>query len=275
MLGSRAEADDAVQEAWIRLQRAGAEDVENLRGWLTTVVARVCLDVLRSKKAGEGALAEAAPPSSAAPDVRADPERDLALGESLGVALLVVLDRLDPAERVSFVLHDLFGVPFEDIAKVVGRSPDATRQLASRGRRRVRGADAEGPPDRERQRRVVEAFLAASRGGDFEALLAVLDPSVVLRADETAVRTAARVAQGGIKLAPEIRGAKDVATTFLGHAAAAKVALLDGLVGAVWAPGGTPRAAFSMTFADDRIVTISLVADPTRLRDLHVEIQGD
>jgi RNA polymerase sigma-70 factor (ECF subfamily) len=276
MLGSRSEAEDAVQEAWLRLQRAGADEVANLRGWLTTVVARVCLDMLRSRKArSEQALGDASPRPAAAIDEVSDPERDLALADSVGVALLVVLEALDPAERVAFVLHDLFAVPFEDIAPVVGRTTEATRQLASRGRRRVQGADPTTPPDRAKQRQVVEAFLAASRKGDFEALLAVLDPGVVMHADQAALNAASRAGKGALSIAPQIRGAREVATTFLGKAAAAKAALVGGELGAVWAPGGTPRAAFRMTIVDGRIAAIELVADPTRMAELELRIFDD
>ncbi|MGO4838836.1 sigma-70 family RNA polymerase sigma factor, partial [Rhizobiaceae sp. 2RAB30] len=204
------EADDAVQEAWLRLNRTGIASVDNLGGWLTTVVARVCLDMLRSRKSRREEPLEARPPDpSPDADRGYEPEHEMLLADSMGLALLVVLQTLAPAERVAFVLHDMFDLPFEEIAPVVGRSTMATRQLASRARRRVRGTDAAPNPDRDRQREVVEAFLAASRGGDFDALLAVLDPDVVLRAD-------ARAAQLGA--VAEIRGAAVVAATFRGRA---------------------------------------------------------
>src|SRR5437763_6093184 len=213
MLGSASEADDAVQEAWIRLSRAGADDVANLGGWLTTVVSRVCLDMLRSRSARrEEPIDTPVPemgPGQAAP---VDPEQEALLADSVGSALLVVLETLAPAERLAFVLHDLFAVPFDEIAAIVGRSPAAARQLASRARRRVQGATADPIADRARQRAVVDAFLAASRGGDFTALLALLDPDVVLRADEAAVRTG--------NIAAEVRGAAAVAETFAGRARA-------------------------------------------------------
>ena len=269
MLGSPAEADDAVQEAWIRLSRSGSGEVENLGGWLTTVVSRVCLDMLRSRTARreeplDPPVHDATPRSAN----RADPEHEAVLADSVGPALLVVLETLAPAERLAFVLHDMFAVPFDEIAGIVGRSPAATRQLASRARRRVQGAATGDPPaDRARQRAVVDAFLAASRGGDFDALLALLDPDVVLRADETAVRT------GG--LAPEVRGAAAVAETFAGRARAAQPALVDGGVGLAWAPGGRPKAVFDLTIADGRIMAIEVLLDPDLVADLDVVLLED
>ena len=217
MLGSRSEADDAVQEAWLRLMRTEASGVENLGGWLTTVVARVCLDMLRSRKSRredplDGELDADMRETLVSSGTGSNPEEETALADSIGLALLVVLETLAPAERVAFVLHDMFDLPFEEIAPIVGRSPTAARQLASRARRRVQGAGTVGDADRARQREIVDAFLAASRGGDFDALLAVLDPDVVLRADRTAVRvSAARQDQGAPRLAPEVRGASRVA----------------------------------------------------------------
>src|SRR5262245_50549224 len=219
MLGSRNEAEDAVQEAWLRLLHADTRDLANLGGWLTTVVARVCLDLLRARKARREE------PLVAAADLAGDddPERDLQLADSVGLALLVVLDTLAPAERVAFVLHDMFDLPFDDIAPIVGRSPTAARQLASRARRRVRSAPGTPDADRAQQRQIVGVFLAAARGGDFAALLAVLDPDVVLRADPAAVQASlARQAAGAPALAPEIRGADAVAKTFVGRAKAAQ-----------------------------------------------------
>src|SRR5689334_3801927 len=202
MLGSSSEADDAVQEAWLRVSRAGTEGVENLGGWLTTIVGRVCLDMLRSRRSrGEEPVAE--PPAEVEADAP-DPEAEALLGESVGLALLVVLETLAPAERVAFVLHDLFGVSFEEIGPIVSRSPTAARQLASRARRRVRGATAD--PDERRQRAVVDAFLAASREGDFEALLSLLDPEVVARADGAGI----------LGTASEVVGADAVARIFVG-----------------------------------------------------------
>jgi RNA polymerase sigma factor (sigma-70 family) len=263
MLGSRTDAEDAVQEAWLRLSRAGDANVENLGGWLTTVVARVCLDMLRVRRARREEFADEAVPRLAA---AADAEQEALLAESVGLAMLVVLDRLTPAERVAFVLHDMFDLPFEEIAGIVGRSVDASRQLASRARRRVRGATGDPDVDRDRQRQVVEAFLAASRRGDFDALLALLDPSVVARADAAAVAAGA---------APEVRGAAEVATTFAGRARAARPALVDGLVGLAWAPGGRPRVVFDFTTESGRIVAIDLIADPARLGELELELLNE
>ena len=263
MLGSRTDAEDAVQEAWLRLSRAGDAGVENLGGWLTTVVARVCLDMLRVRRARREESADEAVPRLAA---AADVEQEALLAESVGLAMLVVLDRLTPAERVAFVLHDMFDLPFEEIAGIVGRSVDASRQLASRARRRVRGATGDPEADRDRQRQVVEAFLAASRRGDFDALLALLDPSVVARADAAAVAAGA---------APEVRGAAEVATTFAGRARAARPALVDGLVGLAWAPGGHPRVVFDFTTENGRIVAIDLIADPARLGELELELLNE
>jgi RNA polymerase sigma factor (sigma-70 family) len=263
MLGSRTDAEDAVQEAWLRLSRAGDAGVENLGGWLTTVVARVCLDMLRVRRARREESADEAIPRLAA---AADAEQEALLAESVGLAMLVVLDRLTPAERVAFVLHDMFDLPFEEIAGIVGRSVDASRQLASRARRRVRGATGDPEADRDRQRQVVEAFLAASRRGDFDALLALLDPSVVARADTAAVAAGA---------APEVRGAAEVATTFAGRARAARPALLDGLVGLAWAPGGRPRVVFDFTTENGRIVAIDLIADPAHLGELELELLNE
>ena len=269
MLGSAGEADDAVQEAWIRLSRSGAADVENLGGWLTTVVSRVCLDMLRSRaNRREQALGPYVPEPIVDSADGTDPEHEALLADSVGLALLVVLETLTPPERLAFVLHDMFAVPFDEIATIVGRSPAAARQLASRARRRVQGTDvADAPADRARQRAVVDAFLAASRSGDFDALLALLDPDVVLRADEAAVRT------GG--LAAEVRGAAAVAETFAGRARAAQPALIDGVVGLTWAPGGQPKAVFDLTIADGRIVAIDLILDPDHVGDLDVVLLGD
>ena len=263
MLGSRTDAEDAVQEAWLRLSRAGDAGVENLGGWLTTVVARVCLDMLRVRRARREESADEAVPRLAA---AADVEQEALLAESVGLAMLVVLDRLTPAERVAFVLHDMFDLPFEEIAGIVGRSVDASRQLASRARRRVRGATGDPEADRDRQRQVVEAFLAASRRGDFDTLLALLDPSVVARADAAAVAAGA---------APEVRGAAEVATTFAGRARAARPALVDGHVGLAWAPGGRPRVVFDFTTENGRIVAIDLIADPAHLGELELELLNE
>ncbi len=266
LLGSASEADDAVQEAWLRLSRSSTSEIENLSGWLTTVVARVCLDMLRSRRSRreESLVLD----GESIPDA-ADPEREAMLAESVGLAMLAVLQRLAPAERVAFVLHDVFGVPFEEIAGIVGRSPVAARQLASRGRRRVRGASDGGrAADLARKREIVEAFFRASRTADFQALLAVLDPDVALRADETALRMGARTGF----LTSELRGAEVVAQKFAGAAQAAQLALIDGAPGAVWAPGGQPRAVFGFTIRNGKVVEIELAADPERLSRLKIEI---
>jgi RNA polymerase sigma factor (sigma-70 family) len=256
MLGSAAEADDAVQETWLRASRAGADEVDNLGGWLTTVVARVCLNQLRSRRSRPEAPLDDQAAELA--DGAADPEAEAVLADAVGPALLVVLDTLSPAERLAFVLHDLFAVPFGEIAEILGRSEAAARQLASRARRRVQGAEApEG--DRARQRLVVEAFLAASRKGDFEALLRLLDPRVVARADAAAVAAGAEA---------EVRGARAVAGAFVGRARFARPALVEGAVGAVWAPGGRPRVVFAFTVSDGRVAEIRLLADPERLAEL-------
>jgi RNA polymerase sigma-70 factor (ECF subfamily) len=264
MLGSLNEADDAVQEAWLRLSRSDTSGVENLKGWLTTVVARVCLDMLRSRKARpEEPLGTHVSDSIVSREDGIDPEHEVLLADSVGLALLVVLQTLAPAERVAFVLHDMFDLPFDEIAPIVGRSPAAARQLASRARRRVQGAATAPDADLTRQREVVNAFLAASRGGDLDALLVLLDPDVVLRADRATVQAGA---------ASEVRGAAAVAATFSGRAQAAQPALINGAPGAVWAPGGQPRVVFGFTIANGKIVAIDLLADPERLRQLDLEI---
>src|SRR2546425_986589 len=264
MLGSVSEADDAVQEAWLRLSRSGTSGVANLRGWLTTVVARVCLDMLRSRKARrEQPLGAHEPEPTASREDGVDPEREALLADSVGLALLVVLQTLAPAERVAFVLHDMFDLPFDEIAPIVGRSPTAARQLASRARRRVQGAATVPDADPTRQRKVVDAFLAASRGGDFDALLEVLDPDVVLRADSAAVQMGA---------SRDIRGAKAVADTFSGRARAAQPALVNGAVGLVWAPGGRPRVVFGFTITRGKIVAVDLIADHVRLGQLDLVV---
>src|SRR6516164_9164014 len=237
MLGSAAEADDAMQEAWLRLSRSGAEGVENMGGWLTTIVARVCLDLLRSRQARREEPAGEHLPERASDT---DPEQQVLMADSVGLALLVVLDTLTPAERLAFVLHDMFDVPFDQIAPVIERSPAAARQLASRARRRVRAAGPNPGSDPARQREVVTAFLAAARGGDFAALLALLDPDVALRTDPEGVRLGAP---------PEILGARAVATVFAEYASGARSALVGGLAGAVWAPGGQTRVAYVFAVA--------------------------
>jgi RNA polymerase sigma-70 factor (ECF subfamily) len=263
MLGSAAEADDAMQEAWLRLSRSGAEGVENMGGWLTTIVARVCLDLLRSRRSRrEEPIGEQLPE----PVSDADPERQALMADSVGLALLVVLDTLTPAERLAFVLHDMFDVPFDQIAPVVERSPAAARQLASRARRRVRAAGPNPGSDPARQREVVTAFLAASRGGDFAALVALLDPDVVLRTDPDGVRLGAP---------EEILGARPVASVFVEYGGGARPALLAGLAGAVWAPGGRLRVAYVFTVTGGTITAIDRVANSERLRELDPVLLGD
>ena len=274
MLGTLSEADDAVQESWLRLNRADTHDVENLTGWLTTVVARVCLDMLRSRKVRrEDDIGGFAPEPAASDQTAIDAESELALADSVGPALLLVLETLSPAERVAFVLHDVFDLSFEEIAPIVGRSVDAARQLGSRARRRVKGEDKVPAADRGRQREIVDAFLAASRHGDFNALLAVLHPDAVLRADALAVQTAASYkARGAPELSGEVRGARAVAEAFKGRARGAQRALIDGCPGAVWAPRGQTQAAFVFTIANDQVVEIELLMDPSRIVELDVEI---
>jgi RNA polymerase sigma-70 factor (ECF subfamily) len=268
MLGSPTEADDAVQEVWLRLSRSDTSSVDNLRGWLTTVVGRVCLDMLRARNSqreepsdellavGDGAQGIDSASGSG-------PEREAWLSDSVGLALQVVLGTLTPAERVAFVLHDMFALPFEEIASILGRSTVATRQLASRARRRVQGPSRTSDADFTRRHQVVQAFLAAARNGDFDALLAVLDPEVVVRADGTAVKMGA---------AAEVRGAAAVAQTFQGRAAAAQPALVDGLVGLVWAHGGRTRVAFRFTITKEKIAAIDLVADAEQLGQMDIAV---
>ena len=274
MLGSDSETDDALQEAWLRLSRADTSDVNNLGGWLTTVVARVCLDMLRSRRTRrEEPLNDSAPDVTAGQAAGTDPEREAVLADSIGPALLVVLDTLTPPERLAFVLHDMFAVPFDEIAPIVERSPAAARQLASRARRRVQGADAATDADRGRRHEVVSAFVAAARDGDFDELLVLLDPDVVLRADATTVEAAkANQAAGAPTVSSLLRGASPVARAFAGRARAAQPALIDGTPGAVWAPGGQPRAVFDFTIIDGRIVAIELLADPEHLGQLEITI---
>lgn len=270
MLGSLTQAEDAVQETWIRLDRSDPRSIENLGGWLTTVLSRVCLGVLRSRQAHpEEPIEESHEPEPASPG----PEEEAILAETMGPALLLVLEALSPPERLAFVLHDLFGVPFEEIAPIVDRSPAAARQLASRARRRVQGGGASHPHDRRRQQEVVEAFLAASRRGDFEALVTLLDPDAVLRADRAAVKAAtANRAKGAPLLAPQVRGSRDVANSLVGRAQAAQLALIDGAPGAVWAPGGRPRAIFAFRVIGDTIAEIEIVTDPGTVAALSVQV---
>lgn len=271
MLGATDEAEDAVQEAWIRLSRNDAASIDSLGAWLTTVTSRICLDLLRSRRARPAAslVAVADEPSTAAED---DPAVAAATADSMGTALLVVLDTLSPVERIAFVLHDLFGMPFEEVAPIVGKSVLATRQLASRGRRRVRGADpgvsrasATDPvvARRARQREVVAAFLAAARGGDLARLIELLDPSAVARAD------AAAVAMGG---PPSYDGADAVAARFSGGAKVCRLATIDGEPGWIWSQGGVIRVVFGFTLGDDgRVVGIDLIADAERIGRMDIE----
>jgi RNA polymerase sigma factor (sigma-70 family) len=261
MLGSRSEAEDAVQEAWLRLSRSDTSAVENVSGWLTTVTARVCLDMLRSRKSRREE-----PLGPHVPEPAADPEgaREAEVADSVGTALLVVLETLAPAERLAFVLHDMFAVPFDQIAPIVGRSAAATRQLASRARRRVQGAEP-ADVDLPRQRAIVDAFVAASQRGDFEALLAVLDPEVVFRPD----RVAAQMGGTG-----EIRGAAAVANTFKGRAQAARPAVVDGALALAVIMGGRLRIVLRLTIADGRIREIEAVADPARIAGFEVALLG-
>ncbi|HYI29257.1 MAG TPA: sigma-70 family RNA polymerase sigma factor [Bradyrhizobium sp.] len=260
MLGSPSEVDDAVQEAWLRLSRSDTRGVDNLAGWLTTVVARICLDMLRSRKSRREEPIGPHVPEPAADD---EYERDSDMADSVGAALLVVLETLAPAERLAFVLHDMFAVPFEEIAPIVGRTPAAARQLASRARRRVQGTPAVADADFSRKRKIVEAFLAASRGGDFEGLLAVLDPDVAFRADDAAQRLGSLA---------EIHGAAAVAETFKGRAQAARSALVDGALAIAVILGGQLRVVLRLTIAGDRIAAVEAVADAGRLEQLDVEV---
>jgi RNA polymerase sigma factor (sigma-70 family) len=268
MLGSANDAEDAVQESWLRLSRADTSEVANLGGWLTTVTARVCLDMLRSRKSRREDPIEEVPVEATV----AGPEQEALLADSVGPALLVVLETLAPAERLAFVLHDLFAVPFDEIAPIVGRTTAATRQLASRARRRVQGAD-HPESDLNRQRRVVDAFLAASRDGNFDALLELLDPEVELRADETTVAgSVANQDKGAPLLSARITGARTVATAFSGKARGALPALIDGNVGAVWMYRGEVMGLFVFTVEDDRVVGLELVNDRERVAAAEVEV---
>jgi RNA polymerase sigma factor (sigma-70 family) len=266
MLGSLTEADDALQESWIRLSRSDTNKVENLGGWLTTIVARVCLNMLRSRKArAEEPLGEPVPEPIISGPNGLDPEQEALVADSVGLALLIVLDALTPAERLAFVLHDMFAMPFDEIAPIIGRSPAAARQLGSRARRRVQGAAPVPDPDLSRQREVVDAFLAASREGDFEALVSLLDPDVVLRVDRPVPPGAPAV----------IRGAKAVAEqahSFRSLTPFAQPALVNGAAGFVVAPYGEPYAVLGITVAHGKIVEIDVVADPERLRQLDLTV---
>lgn len=270
MLGSVSEADDAVQEAWLRLKHSGGDGVENLGAWLTTVVARICLNVLQSRKTRREEPLEAhLPDPIVSRDDTFDPEEEALLADSVGLALLVVLETLTPAERLAFVLHDMFDVPFDEIAAILGRSPTAARQLASRARRRVKGRVPVPDLDLARQREAVDAFLAAARSGDFDALVAVLDPDVVLRADRGAVPPGASMV---------VRGARAVAEgalAFAQLAAFARPALVNGAAGLLVAPHGQPFSVLGFTVRRGKIVEIDILADPTRLRRLDLGILNE
>src|SRR5690348_12455614 len=296
MLGSASEADDAVQESWLRLSRAGTDGVENLGGWLTTIVARVSLNMLRSRtlRREEPIDAPLTGQQAAEPAGGTDPEHEAVLADSVGLALLVVLDTLPPAERLAFVLHDMFAVPFEEIAPIVERSPVATRQLASRARRRVQEARTQearvketraqeagpGDPDTERQpgeisrrRDVVAAFLAASREGEFDALLTMLDPGIVLRADAAAAKMGADSADpaaGQMAANGRVTGARAVAGFFSGRAAAVRPALIDGVPGGVWTLRGETRVVFAFSITGSTVTAIELVGDPEHIARRHV-----
>jgi RNA polymerase sigma factor (sigma-70 family) len=267
MLGSVSEADDAVQEAWLRLSRADASAIEDLRAWLTTVVARVSLNALRSRRTRrEEPLDVHVPEPIVSRADGLDPEHEALLADSVGLALLVVLETLAPAERLAFVLHDMFAVPFDEIAPMVGRTPSAARQLASRARRRVHGAATVPDADLARQREVVDAFFAAARGGDFDALVAVLDPDVVLRSDGGTARSDASVV---------VHGARDVASRALTFAALspyARPALVNGVAGVVVVPRGQPFSVMAFTVVGGRIVAIDALSDPERLRGLDLTV---
>ncbi len=270
MLGSLAEADDAVQDTWLRLSRARADEVENLGGWLTTVTARVCLNMLRSRRRRRE-VEVCLPDPVVSPDGALQPEEEALLADSVGLALLVVLDTLTPAERLAFVLHDMFDLPFEQIAPVVGRTPAAARQLASRARRRVKGADIQADPDLVRQREVVDAFFSAARGGDFDALVAVLDPGVVLRIDAGPRRPAASMA---------VRGAAEVARQALTGLSTAlravdlRPALVNGAAGVVVFMRGRPVTVIGFTVAEGKIAEIDAIADPERIGKIATGVLG-
>jgi RNA polymerase sigma factor (sigma-70 family) len=267
ILGSLSEADDAVQEAWLRLSRSDRSEVENLRGWLTTVIARVCLDMLRSRKSRREEPLDAQVSEAIVNTKDAiDPEHEAIMAESVGLALLVVLNTLAPAERLAFVLHDMFAMPFDEIAPIVGRSPTAAKKLASRARHRIRGTTRIPSADLTRQRQVVDAFLAASRSGDINAILAVLDPDVVRRADYAAVPTGT---------ATEVRGAQAVAKETLTHSQRARFAqpaLVNGALGIVVVVRGQLDLALTLTIKDEKITEIDVIADPARLHQLDLAV---
>jgi RNA polymerase sigma factor (sigma-70 family) len=257
LLGSSHDAEDAVQETWIRLNRADSSEVDNLSGWLTTVVARIALDLLRKRAVRTAASLDEVPPGEHA----ADPSVDIEIVDAVGSALAIVLDRLSPPERLAFVLHDIFGVQFDELGGILDRTPNATKQLASRARNKLRGADASSPRDRHAQRRVVDAFLAAARRGDFERLIALLHPDVVLDPDAAAIRMGAPSAT---------KGATAVAKVFEGRALAAGVALVDGSVGLAWVVNDRPRVVWDVFVDDRKIVHIDMHADPATIAALGV-----
>jgi RNA polymerase sigma-70 factor (ECF subfamily) len=275
MLGSLSEAEDAVQEAWLRLNGSDAATIENLGGWLTTVVSRVCLDMLRGRQLRrEETLDGQVTEPTVARGQGTDPEGEALLADSVGVALLVVLDTLTPAERLVFVLHDLFGLAFAEIGPIVGRSPAAAKQVASRARRRVRGSTVPSDADKARQREVVEAFLRAAREGDLEGLLAVLDPDAVLRIDAPS-RTHAPAAEVG--RARELRGASTWAAQLIALSRGrgrqfVEPAFINGSVGLIFAPRGKLFRALTFTFTDVRITRVEVIGDPARLRDLDITV---
>jgi RNA polymerase sigma-70 factor (ECF subfamily) len=280
ILGSAGEADDAVQEAWLRLHRSDTERIDNLGGWLTTVVSRICLDLLRARRTRREDSLDARPVEPREDEDRG-PEQQAVQADSMGAALMIILDTLAPPERLAFVLHDLFGVPFDEIAPIIDKTPAASRQLASRARRRVRGGsthdssrtDADGAHDQTRQTEVVAAFLDATRNSRFDRLLTLLAPDVVLRADPMAVAAAkANADHGAPRIEAELRGAEAIANALAGSAQAAQVALVDGFAGATWAPGGKPRSVFELTIRDGKIISIDLYVDPALVASFDVEI---
>ena len=277
MLGSLTEADDAVQDTWLRLSRSGAEDVENLGGWLTTIIARVCLNMLRSRKAArEEAFGVHVPdPIVMHANAQLQPEEEALLADSVGLALLVVLDTLGPAERLAFVLHDMFELPFDEIGPMVGRTPAAARQLASRARRRVKGAGLPDPdPDLARQREVVDAFFAAARGGDFDALVAVLHPGVVVRADAGAGHPAASLLVHGAEAVAR-QALSGLAPVLTRPVTDLRPALVNGAAGVVVTLRGRPATVMGFTVADGKIVEIDAIADPDRVAAITATFRGD
>jgi RNA polymerase sigma-70 factor, ECF subfamily len=271
MLGSLTEADDAVQEAWLRISRADSGGIENMRGWLTTIVARICLNALKSRSSRpEEPLGPHVPDPIVSPEDGVDPEHEALLADSVGLALLVVLDALRPAERLAFVLHDMFAVPFDEIAPIIERSPTATRQLASRARRRVQGAAPFPDADVRSQRAIIDAFLAASRDGDFEALIELLDPDVLLRTD------AGALLPGASRLVRGATAVSDQTLTFTrSRRGQAKPALVNGAAGVVWASQGRPFSVVGFTVRRGRIAEIDVLADPARLEQLDIDVFDD